>query len=160
MESQKKENSVKSLFKHITLQHIWIKSFRVNIIPKNGHKICIFKHRFQPLAQMERQNQYHPWFMLRVRIYHQSPQWVYLGFWSNILSLLLEPVLGIIFIFMSKLNYRRILGSKEENSRMRETKNLSTDAVSSTASKVTFAKKKLFFLRVNFTLFMSRSFQI
>ena len=142
MESQKKENSVKSLFKHITLQHIWIKSFRVNIIPKNGHKICIFKHCFQPLAQMERQNQYHPWFMLRVRIYHQSPPWVYLGFWSNILCLLLEPVLGIILIFRSKLNYRRILGSKEENSRMPETKNLSTDAVSSTASKATFAKKK------------------
>ena len=34
----------------------------MDIMPTSGHKNFIFEHPFQPLAQMEGQNQNYPWF--------------------------------------------------------------------------------------------------
>ena len=43
-------------------------------MPKSGCKNFIFEHRFQPLAQMERQNQYLLWFWVYDKSKNMPPE--------------------------------------------------------------------------------------
>ena len=85
---------------------IWVKSIRINIMPKSGVPKFISDHRFQPLAQVEAQNHDNPWFLVvylyfTPRAYSSTPGITLLFLWQASLPKIrpsdLSRTLKIIF---------------------------------------------------------------